>query len=173
MIVVSDTSPLITLAKIGCLQHVQVLFGTICVPPEVVKELSAKGPAEGVPDLLALTQGWLIIRVPTGLHEFPGLDSGESAAISLALELKAASLLIDEKAGRKAAAAHAIPVIGTIGILEEAAERGLLDLAEAFRRLKTTNFRFPHAALDELLREFLKRNVGPDVEQTETESDVP
>lgn len=44
MIVVSDTSPLITLAKIDCLQHLQSLFGFIHMPTEVEQELSAKGP---------------------------------------------------------------------------------------------------------------------------------
>ena len=169
MIVVSDTSPLITFAKIGYLQQVQALFGTVYVPPEVERELAAKGVAEGVPDILALTRGWLIVQAPTTLFSFPTLDPGEAAAISLAIELKVSSLLIDEKAGRKAAAAKGIPVIGTVGVLEEAAERGLLHLDEAFRLLKATNFRFPAKALDELLRDFHQRQAEQNTPDPDTE----
>ena len=157
MIVVLDTSPLIALANIGCLQHLQSLFGTIHVPPEVEKELSAKGSVQGVPDIPALMQGWLIVQAPASTLSFPSLHPGEAAAISLALE-QSAGLLIDEKAGRKIAAARGITVIGTIGVLEEAAERGLLDLGDAFARLKATNFRFPEAAFDLILEQFNRRH---------------
>lgn len=157
MIVVSDTSPLITLAKIDCLPHLQSLFGVIHVPTEVEEELSAKGPGQGVPDILSLMQGWLVVQNPSVPQTFPGLHPGESAAISLALE-HVSTLLIDEKAGRKVAAARGIAVIGTVGVLVEAAERGLTDLAEAFARLKATNFRFPEAALDILLKQFNQKH---------------
>ena len=157
MIVVSDSSPLIALAKIGSLQPMQSLFGTVCIPPEVERELSAKRTAEGVPDILGLAHGWLIVRPPLALRPFPRLDPGEAAAISLALELGASALLIDEKAGRKVAAANGLEVIGTVGVLEEAAGRGLLDLEVAFERLKATDFRFPAKTLDHLLRDFLRR----------------
>lgn len=156
MIVVSDSSPLITLAKISCLHHLQSLFGTIHVPTEVERELTAKGPGQGVPDVVAQMQGWLIVQTPHSLIQFPGLHPGEAAAISLAME-HASRLLIDEKAGRKVAAAQGVAVIGTVGVLEEAAERGYLDLADAFHQLKSTNFRFPEAALDFILEQFNQR----------------
>src|SRR6187402_1738569 len=113
MIVVSDTSPLITFAKIDCLQHLRSLFGTIHVPSEVELELSAKGPGQDVPDILSLMQGWLIVQKPSAPQTFPGLHPGESAAISLALE-HVSTLLIDEKVGRKIATAQGIAVIGTV-----------------------------------------------------------
>lgn len=157
MIVVSDTSPLITLAKIDCLHHLWSLFGTIHVPTEVEQELTAKGPEQGVPDILSIMRGWLVVQKPSALRSFPGLHPGEAAAISLAME-QVSRLLVDEKAGRRVAAAQGIAVIGTVGVLEEAAERGFLDLADAFSRLKTTNFRFPEAALDVLLDQFNRRH---------------
>ena len=45
------------------------------------------------------------------------LDAGEAEAISLALELKADILLIDEKEGRKIAKRYALPVTGVLGML--------------------------------------------------------
>jgi predicted nucleic acid-binding protein len=153
MIVVADTSPLITLAQIGCLDQLNHLFGTIHLPSEVERELTAKGPGQGVPDVLSLMRGWVVVRAPATIRLFPGLHPGEVAAISLALE-QTARLLIDEKAGRKVAAANGVTVIGTVGVLVEAAERGGINLAESFAKLKATSFRFPDVALDRILDQF-------------------
>lgn len=82
------------------------------------------------------------------------MDAGELEAICLAREIKAAALLVDDRAGRKAAIRCGLAVIGTIGILEEAAARGLLDLPQVMERLRQTN-----ARLDpELIRGALKRD---------------
>ena len=86
---------------------------------------------------------WLIVREPTTIDESLAqrLDSGESEAISLAQELKAERLLIDEKAGRKVAKERGIQIAGTLAVLEEAAVRELIDLEQAVIKLKGTNFR--------------------------------
>jgi predicted nucleic acid-binding protein len=86
------------------------------------------------------------------LEPIAGLHAGESAAINLALELKADLLLIDEKDGRRAAAARHIPFTGTVGVLELAASRKLLDLEGAFARLKKTDFWIAPELLDERLK---------------------
>ena len=51
---------------------------------------------------------------------------GESAAIILAEELGATQLLIDEKAARRVALAHHLPIIGTVGVLLLAKQRELV-----------------------------------------------
>jgi predicted nucleic acid-binding protein len=84
------------------------------------------------------------------------LHSGEVTAISLALELHADLLLIDELLGRKAAAARGIHITGTIGIIEQAADQGLIDLKEAFGRIKKTDFWISHELLDARLRLYLQ-----------------
>lgn len=71
---------------------------------------------------------WLSTREPTEVEAIEKLDPGERAAISRARELRAAALLIDEKAGRRAAVERQLTVIGAIGVIERAAEQGLLDL---------------------------------------------
>jgi predicted nucleic acid-binding protein len=43
-------------------------------------------------------------------------------------------------------------VTGTLGILDLAAQRGLADFAQAVGQLRQTNFRFPGALLDALLK---------------------
>ncbi len=72
-------------------------------------------------------------------------------AICLAQEIKAAAVLMDDRAGRSAAISCGLAVIGTIGLLEQAAARGFLDLPQAMERLRQTNARLDleliHAAL--------------------------
>lgn len=85
------------------------------------------------------------------------IHPGEREAISLALELHATLLLIDEADGRKAALKRGLAATGTVGVLERAAEQGLLDLGEAFSRLKKTDFWIRHSLLDERLLHFQKR----------------
>jgi predicted nucleic acid-binding protein len=55
------------------------------------------------------------------------LDSGEAAAICLALQIGAAAVLIDEVEGRRVAQRHGLKVIGTLALLVEMNNRGLLD----------------------------------------------
>jgi predicted nucleic acid-binding protein len=73
------------------------------------------------------------------------VDAGELEAICLAQEIKAAAVLMDDRAGRNAAIHCDLAVIGTIGLLEQAAARGLLDLQRVMERLQQTNARLDHA----------------------------
>jgi predicted nucleic acid-binding protein len=50
-----------------------------------------------------------------------------------------------------AARDHGLETVGTIGLLDLAAQRGLIDLQPAFAALRATNFRHPPALLDALL----------------------
>jgi len=61
---------------------------------------------------------------------------------------------MDDRAGRKAAIQCGLAVVGTIGLLEQAAVRGLIDLPTVTARLGRTN-----ARLDpELIRAALDRD---------------
>jgi predicted nucleic acid-binding protein len=79
------------------------------------------------------------------------LGAGERQAILLAQAIGADILLIDERYGRRAARLRALRVLGTMGILDEAATRGLLDLPTALTRLQATNFRVTHEMVQALL----------------------
>jgi predicted nucleic acid-binding protein len=98
-------------------------------------------------------------RQPTW-SQFPELHEGERAAISLARELKADLLLIDESDGRSAALARRLQITGTIGILQRAAEQDLLDLAEAFERVKQTDFWISPKLLDTELAKFREEEIN-------------
>jgi uncharacterized protein len=54
------------------------------------------------------------------------LGPGESEAISLALEIHADRLIIDERAGRRVAEALGLRVAGVLGLLVLSKQRGLI-----------------------------------------------
>jgi predicted nucleic acid-binding protein len=122
-----DASPLIALADIGQLVLLPDLFGRIFVPPTVDREASRVLRPSGT--LLA----WIDVRAPrpdpmlTALRR--QLDPGEAEALALALERRL-FLVIDDAAGRRRATALGIPWTGTLGILQQAKEAGLIDLAK-------------------------------------------
>ena len=74
-------------------------------------------------ELLTVHPDSLVVALPTNM---PMLDKGEIAAISLALELSE-PILMDERLGRQAAAAHGLAVIGSAGILIAAKRKGLIE----------------------------------------------
>jgi predicted nucleic acid-binding protein len=149
MLVVADSSPVIALVHAELIDLLPALFGEIVVPPEVLAEIRSPKRSEMVRRFIATPPAWLQERSPTTVEVMPLLDAGEMAAISLALELRADLLLIDETEGRRAAAQRRIPLTGTVGILERAADIGLVELENAFDRLKRTDFWIPAALLDE------------------------
>ena len=54
------------------------------------------------------------------------LDAGEAEAIALAVESNANLILLDERLGRRAAHRLGLTVVGTLGVLIAAKDRGLL-----------------------------------------------
>jgi predicted nucleic acid-binding protein len=79
------------------------------------------------------------------------LDNGEKAALALAASLAADLVLMDDREGVRVAHNKGFRVLGTLGILALGSRRGLLDLLDAFERIKRTNFRYRREIMDELL----------------------
>ena len=131
MIVVADSSPLIVLVNIGQVQILPRLFREVFIPPQIAAELADPKRPQAVHDFINAKPPWLRIQEAANVEQIPDLHEGECAAISLATEIKADLLVIDESDGRSAARARNLQITGTIGVLQRAAENGLLDLAEA------------------------------------------
>jgi predicted nucleic acid-binding protein len=71
----------------------------------------------------------------------------------LAAELRADQLIVDDREGRRLAEERGIAVIGTLGVLKEAATMGLLDLRDCVARLQTATFYVAPEVLRNLLDE--------------------
>jgi predicted nucleic acid-binding protein len=80
------------------------------------------------------------------------LDSGEAQAIALAKKLGADAVLIDERKGRRVAVEHGLNAVGTVAVLEFAAERGMLDLRMTLEALRTTMFFISVAYIESALQ---------------------
>jgi predicted nucleic acid-binding protein len=152
-LVIADTSPINYLLIIGHIDILPVLFDKVIFPSTVRDELGHPKAPSVVRNWIAAPPHWADVRpTPTG-HDpaLEALDPGEEAAILLAMELHADLLLMDDEEGVAAARAKGLEVTGTLGVLGRAAQRHLLDLREAFDRLKRTNFRYRQEVMDEFL----------------------
>ena len=81
--------------------------------------------------------------------------------IALALTVKADLVLMDDRDGVDVARRRGLAVTGTLGVLDLAARRRLIDLAAAFERLKATTFYYRQGLLDPLLARHAKRGGEP------------
>ncbi len=154
-LVVADTGPLNYLILIGAVDLLPKLFEHILIPAAVHAELSHAEAPELVRTFVRENPSWLEVRPdpPLAIEDADdsGLDEGERAAIALATSIGADLILMDDRVGVAAAYRHGLAVTGTLGVLDLAARRGLLDLGNALTRLKATNFRYRPEILDALL----------------------
>ena len=129
MIVVSDTTPLSELSKVGQLILLREVFGQVIVPQEVYDEVTS-GTHPAVAAVRSAT--WIEVRSVQdatqviALRESTKIHLGEAAAIILAEELGAQQVLIDDLRARRVAKARLLPVTGTIGTLLLAKEQGMI-----------------------------------------------
>ncbi len=154
--VIADTGPINYSIPIGHIDLLPSLFQHVIIPNAVREELRHFDAPAVVREWIANLPAWLEIMETTGF-ETSALDEGEAAVIALALSLRR-RLGFDRRAeGREdCAQAHwgkpGLRVTGTLGLLELAAESGLVDFKEAAERLRQTTFRSPEALLETMLR---------------------
>lgn len=120
MKVVSNTSPLIALARIGNLQLLHQLYGEIFIPEAVWHEVIIGGsdrPGANEIKSASWVKTQAIANKPLVQALRQDLDAGEAEAIVLALEVEADFLLMDEHLGRETADLLGLRYIGTIGVL--------------------------------------------------------
>ena len=134
-VVISDTSCLIILSKIGCLNILQSLFGEVLITEEINNEFGEILP------------NWIIVKKAKSqqikkILEL-NIDEGEASAMALYLEQSEDALLvIDERKGRVIARNLGIKIIGTIGVILKAKETGIIsNLSQVIEQLEVTDFR--------------------------------
>jgi len=156
MIVVSDTTPLNYLVLIGQADLLWQLYQRVIIPPAVYAELQRANTPAPVKQWIVNHPPWLEVRsiavtLDTGQS---ALDEGECEALALAEEVGADLLLIDDRQGRREAKRRNLRVIGTLGVLAEAAAEGLIDLPVVIARLQETSFYVSPDLLQSLLNRF-------------------
>lgn len=165
MIVISDTTPIISLLKAGQLELLKKLFGTVYIPQSVYRELTEN---EKFPEEAKTVQNCEFLLVDAVqnekavaiLRKFAGLDAGESEAIILADEKRSDVLLMDERKGRQVAKKMGISITGTIGMLAKAFDENILtkeDVIKCVERLKENNIRISEKLYQKLIAHIEKR----------------
>jgi predicted nucleic acid-binding protein len=147
--IISDTSCLIALENIGLLYLLKDLFQEVLITREVKEEFG-----NSLPD-------WIIVSKVNNKKKIAEialrLDIGEASSIVLALELDNVLLIIDEVKGRNVAKSLNIEIIGTIGILLIAYDKGLInDFLATIRKLMTNGFRVSDVLVEKLTEKYGK-----------------
>ena len=142
MIVIADTSPLHYLVLLEHTEVLQHLYGRVIIRRAVVRELLAERTPPRVRQWIANPPSWLEVREITVPADpaLAELDPGEREASALAEALQADALILDEKRGRREAERRKLRVIGTVRVLDDAAEADLVDLPAALERLQALGF---------------------------------
>jgi predicted nucleic acid-binding protein len=149
VVVVSNSSPLIALARIERLSLLSAIFESVLIPPAVAREIAPSIP---------IAPPWLRLRPATvPLSEQLArrrLGDGELEAITLAVEINADQIILDDLAARRLAEVSGLNVIGTLGLLLGARRAGLIDrIRPELDSLRTTSFFLSPELYADLLRE--------------------
>jgi uncharacterized protein len=145
--VVADTSPLIALHQIGQLQLLERLFGEVLVPPAVAREAALTLPEP---------PSWIRIVAPSQPMGSEGLRAslgpGESEALSLAIELRADIVIVDDRQARRLASGLGLHVAGTGGILLRAKRAGFIPaVSPLLEQLLAFDFHLSQTIRNEIL----------------------
>ena len=133
--VISNSSPLINLAKVGQLVLVKKLYGKIVIPDAVYDEIIGKGKnKEGSGELIKLVEEKVITVSSVKDKNLvkilqKDIDAGESEVIALSFEINADLILLDESDARSMAEFYDINKTGFIGLLIKAQYEGLINNA--------------------------------------------
>lgn len=143
-VVVSDSTPLIYLAKIGRLNLVKDVFEKVFIPEAVFNEAVTQGKMLNMSDAFVIEEavGIWIIKEPLKPEvdtEFRFLDTntrlgfGEKGALKMCKQLNADYFIADDKEARRVSKILNIKSIGTCGIIIQAYRQGSITNTEALQ----------------------------------------
>ena len=153
--VISDTSPLYYLHRLGVLDLLHHLYKQIVIPQAVLDELQA-GARQGddVPDIRQID--WIEVRsvhLPRILGLVTDLGAGEAQVLALALEDEGSLAIVDDGLARRIARAQNLRITGTAGVLLKAKQSGHLDaLSPLLDKLDSLGFRLAEDVRITILR---------------------
>jgi uncharacterized protein len=162
MKVISNSSPLIALSSIKELDLIRKLWGRIIIPRAVFKETVVVGKKKpGAPEIGDACRSWIKVSNVKNRREVVALqavlDEGEAEVITLGQEVKADLLLLDNKEPRLFARTLNLGVLGTIGIIKMAWQKGLLsDPVSKFQELRLKGFWIDDILFNKILSDLSK-----------------
>ncbi|MGN0438246.1 MAG: DUF3368 domain-containing protein [Lachnospiraceae bacterium] len=160
MIVISDTTPVISLIKMRKLELLKDLFGEVQIPEAVYRELTSNKMFEDEAEQV-LSCDFIKCVALSDIHSVDllrrstNLDAGESEAIILADSISDSILLVDEEKGRKVAKNMGLNIMGTIGVLLAAYEENFLDsndIDDCINHIRNSQLRISEKLIDLLYK---------------------
>lgn len=165
MLVISDTTPIISLMKAEKLELLQKMFETVIVPDAVYYELT-ENPLYSTEASQIISCSFIHKEKVDNeeavhiLRKVTGLDAGESEAIVMIDEKKADLLLMDEHKGRQIAKKMGITITGTVGILIQAFDENMLtedEICGCLEKLRESNVRISESLYNLVLKHLDKK----------------
>lgn len=156
MIVVTDSTILIGLAKLGKLTLLKETFSNVSIPEEVFKEVVERGGNRPGSEFIKESP-WIetkSVKDKTQVNFLMGsLERGEAEVLVLARELEADLILLDEEKARKSAIIAGFNVMGLLGLFNLAKNIGLIhEVRPLINDLMTKKFRISDKVIEEALR---------------------
>ncbi|MFQ6093711.1 MAG: DUF3368 domain-containing protein [bacterium] len=163
MIVVVNSSPLISLAKVAQFELLKKLFGKIYIPPTVWQEVVVQGKERPGEQETRRAVGKWIEKMT--VHDelavellLPTMRRGEAECIVLAKEADADLVLLDDDDARTEAELMGLNVKGTVAVLVIAFETGQIpDLKAALDELREKGFWMADKIYRDVLRRVLRQ----------------
>lgn len=154
MTVVCNSSPLIAFQSIDGLNILRQLFDTILIPEAVFTEVFSK---QKTGENLNIVPDFISVKTVNDRNLVTTLeiqiDLGESEVIALAVETGIQGVLIDDKPARQMADRLGLKVIGVVGILILAKEKGIIAEVRPCitEMMDKINFRIDKSLLNKVL----------------------
>jgi predicted nucleic acid-binding protein len=154
---ICNSSPLISLARIRRLDLIESLAGEVVVPATVMREVEAGDSRDGAITAVR-SSSWLRtvpdVEVSAAVRSWQ-LDPGETQVLARALEHAGCGVVIDDRAARRCAARASVPMIGTIGLVALARQRGTLKAAApVYRALRAAGLFLAPTLIKAVLAQF-------------------
>jgi predicted nucleic acid-binding protein len=153
--VVSNSTPIIALSKIGLLDILRELFSTIVIPEAVRVEVSDRGKNRAGSAEIKVCE-WIVTKKVQNHTAVDFLlvsvDPGEAEAIALARESNADLLLIDDRAGRRISESVGLSITGTIGVLLRYYRGDPFSFKKSIDELIANGFRIGMAEYNNILK---------------------
>ncbi len=154
-VVISNTTAIFYLHRLGRLDLLNKLYRNIIVPQAVEDELAqGRESGEDVPEVGSLD--WIEIksvRIPRIIKLITDLGPGEAEVLALALDEPDPMVILDDLVARRTAKLQGFRITGTAGILLKAKQHGHIKAVKPLiKQLRDLGFRLSNRLENDILR---------------------